>query len=115
MIKALLASGGLGFIAIPAIAILGALGVGGSALACLETAGAGSVLAADALEQIGGEFMRAVALMQWGSGQGSNSGCNRSRLASSLAWRSTSDSHKVTKTICACLKRRQQVARNVDT
>ncbi|HEY8722167.1 transglycosylase SLT domain-containing protein [Pengzhenrongella sp.] len=47
MIKALVAGGGLGFLAIPAIAILGAFGVGGSALACLETAGGGA-LATDA-------------------------------------------------------------------
>ena len=45
--KGLLAAGGLGVLAVPAIAILTALSVGGSTLDCLATSG-GGVLAADA-------------------------------------------------------------------
>ena len=44
MIKVLLAAGGLGVLAVPAIAIVAAIGVGGSALACIETS-AGGILA----------------------------------------------------------------------
>ncbi|QTE30059.1 transglycosylase SLT domain-containing protein [Pengzhenrongella sicca] len=45
--KALLLGGGLGFLVVPALAILGALGIGGSALACIETAG-GAQISVDA-------------------------------------------------------------------
>ena len=44
MMKVLLAAGGLGVLAVPAIAIVAAIGVGGSALACIETS-AGGILA----------------------------------------------------------------------
>jgi hypothetical protein len=47
MMKALLAASGLGFLAVPAIAVLAALNVGGPVVACIESS-AGGALSADA-------------------------------------------------------------------
>ena len=46
MMKALLAASGLGLLAVPVIAVLAALNVGGPAVACIESSAGGALSAA---------------------------------------------------------------------